>query len=325
MNVLYIEDGAKDAELTRKHFMRDASNVNVTHVGTLEEALSYLAGGEHCDLLLTNLTLPDSTSLNIPSQGEIEEADTTLEGRKIEDQKVEMMGMLTNGVAHNLNNVLAGIAGYIELSREDLSDDSPVQEHLKMVGRAIQSGSELCRQILAYSGNDSVHSGRFDLNDLLHENSRLIRISLKQGTGLSLELADELPAVTGDKEQLKLVLLNLVLNAAGAICEDQGFITIRTGLMAADRDFLMKAKSAPGMPLGESVFLEVQDSGPVIPADELAEILAPSRAPKRPDRGLGLAAVHDAVIASGGALAVTSESGRGSTFRVVLPLADQPE
>jgi signal transduction histidine kinase len=237
-------------------------------------------------------------------------------------QKMEMLGTMTGSVAHNFNNTLAGIKSCNELNREDLPEDSPVQENLNLIDQAIEHGAELCRQILAYTGRVSIQVERFDLNQLLQGNSRLIDISRGHGIKISLELAEDLPAVNGDVEQLSQVLLSLLLNAVETIGGDAGTIAVSTGVMAVGDDDIVHAKPIGDIQAGLYTYLEVSDSGPGMPEEAMDTIFDPFHSAQISGRSPRLAAVPGLVRSHGGALLVTSEVDHGSTFRVLIPVAD---
>jgi signal transduction histidine kinase len=180
----------------------------------------------------------------------------------------------------------------------------------------------LCRQILAYTGRVSIQVERFDLNQLLQGNSRLIDISRGHGIKISLELAEDLPAVNGDVEQLSQVLLSLLLNAVETIGGDAGTIAVSTGVMAVGDDDIVHAKPIGDIQAGLYTYLEVSDSGPGMPEEAMDTIFDPFHSAQISGRSPRLAAVPGLVRSHGGALLVTSEVDHGSTFRVLIPVAD---
>jgi CheY-like chemotaxis protein len=160
-----------------------------------------------------------------------------------------------------------------------------------------------------------------DLSRLVENGRQLLQVSVSKGVLLRWHLAPGLPSVRADATQLRQILMNLVINASEAIGERSGFVNITTGLMRADRAALNTAILGPDLPEGDYVYLEVADNGCGMDAATLARIFDPFFTTKFLGRGLGLAAVLGIVRSHRGALQVTSEPGRGSTFRLLLPCA----
>lgn len=251
---------------------------------------------------------------------QIEAEKAIMQKSMVESQKLEVLGTLSGGIAHNFNNMLAGIMGCNDLARQDLPEDSPVLEHLNLIDLAAQRGAQLCRQMLAYTGRHPMQVERFELNLLLHNNSMLLDVSTGPRVRVVLELGERLPEIDGDLEQLNQVVLNLVLNAAEALGDGAGRITVRTGVAAVDQAALNRAVTTPGMLPGDYAFLEVADNGPGITPEVMERLFNPFFSTKSLGRGLGLFAVLGIVRAHHGAVQVQSEPGQGATFRVLLPV-----
>ena len=243
--------------------------------------------------------------------------------KKLQDsQKLESLGILAGGIAHDFNNLLTGVLGNASLARLDLPPDSPAQSYLTQIEAAATRAADLCKQMLAYSGKGRFVVRNIDINALIEDTTRLLEVSISKRAVLKFHLADGLPAVPGDATQLRQVIMNLVINASEAIGDKSGFISITSGLTRADRTYLAGAHFAPDLPEGDYVHLEVADNGGGMSPDVQARIFDPFFTTKFTGRGLGLAAVLGIVRGHKGALKVFSESGWGTTFKILLPCAE---
>lgn len=256
-----------------------------------------------------------AVSFDVTEQRRTEEALAQME-------KMESLGVLAGGVAHDFNNLLVAILGNVSLARAELPADSPVQEILNEIHAAGQRAAELARQMLAYAGKAKFVVGDVDLSQAVTDIAALLESSVRRNATLRLDLHPGLPAVRGDATQLRQVVMNLVLNAADAIGDGHGLITVRTGVMHVDRGFLRDAYLAPDLPEGEYVFLQVEDTGCGMDEATKARIFDPFFSTKFMGRGLGLAAVLGIVRGHHGAIHVQSAPNRGSTFTVIFPPAE---
>ena len=171
--------------------------------------------------------------------------------------------------------------------------------------------------MLAYSGRPSDSRMPLDLSRLVADMLDLLRVSVSEKCALAPDLEVNLPAVEGDSSQIRQVILNLVTNAAEAMEEGGGSVTVRTGTVnAAD---LVCSFGATDLPAGNCVFVEVSDQGDGMSTETRARIFEPFFTTKLSGRGLGLASVLGIVRAHGGAITITSELGVGSSFRILLP------
>jgi CheY-like chemotaxis protein len=173
--------------------------------------------------------------------------------------------------------------------------------------------------MLAYSGKGRFLIQRLDLGKLVEETAQMLKISISKKATLRFHLEEGLPHVEVDSTQIHQVVMNLVINASEAIGDRTGVITISTGLARVDRDSFHGTLTAPDLPEGNYVFLEVADDGCGMDPETKGRIFDPFFTTKFTGRGLGLAAVLGIVRGHKGALKVTSEVGRGSTFRILFP------
>jgi two-component system CheB/CheR fusion protein len=245
--------------------------------------------------------------------------------RKMQDaQKLESLGLLAGGLAHDFNNILTSILGHADLAALDARPGSDLRRHLDRIEESVRRASDLCGQMLAYSGRGRFVIKPIDLNALVGDASRLVELAVGKRAVVRLELARTAPVVRGDATQLRQVLMNLLLNAAEAMGESGGAITLSTGLMAVDRSYLAGTVLSPALPEGDYAYLEVADDGEGMDAETLGQIFDPFFTTKFAGRGLGLAAVLGIVRGHGGALKIESKPGEGSVFRLLLPRSEVP-
>jgi len=209
--------------------------------------------------------------------------------------------------------------GNVSMAQFDLPPDSPVSAELEQVRASALRAAELCKQLLAYSGKGQFTSAVVDLSALVEETAQLLQVSISKRCSVKFQLERGLPAVEVDPVQIRQIVMNLVINASDAIGEETGRIRLATGLAAVGPDPATDAAPAGELPPGNYVYLEVADNGCGMTPEVKARIFEPFFSTKFAGRGLGLAAVLGIVRGHRGALTVTSEPGRGSTFRLFLP------
>lgn len=250
-----------------------------------------------------------------------EEQQLLLERRLQEAQKLESLAVLAGGVAHDFNNLLTGILGNAALAKEGLSPAEGIHYHLQQIEVASLRAAELCKQMLAYSGKGRFVVESLGLNSVIEDTIQVLKPSISGRVALKLDLTPRLPAVKADASQMRQLVMNLVLNAAEAIGDKSGLISIATGVLYASRSYFQQTAFAPDLPEGEYVFFEVSDTGVGMNRDTQKRIFDPFFSTKFVGRGLGLPAVLGIVRGHKGAIHVYSEEGRGSTFKVLLPCA----
>ena len=244
-----------------------------------------------------------------------------LEQRMQESQKLESLGVLAGGIAHDFNNLLMVIVGNLSLLERELDEGHPSLAHVEQMEEAAQRATDLCRQLLAYAGKGRFVVQRASVNRLIEETTQLLQVSISKRVALHFHFDQNLPAVVVDATQIRQVLMNLVMNASDAIGDRDGAISIDTGVLHADRAYLETMFLAPDIPPGDYVYLEVSDTGCGMSAETQARMFEPFFTTKFTGRGLGLAAVLGIVRGHRGALKVHSELGRGSSFKLLLPVA----
>ncbi len=248
-----------------------------------------------------------------------EEERLTLERKMLEAQKLESLGVLAGGIAHDFNNLLVAIMGNAGLADLEVASNSPVRQYLSEIQTASQRAADLARQMLAYSGRGRFVVQSMDLTKVVEEMAHLLGVSLPKKARLVLNLARNLPPIEADATQIRQIVMNLVINSGEAVGDDEGVITISTGVIDATPEYLASGIHAPELPGGRYVYLEVADSGCGMDEATLKRIFDPFFTTKFTGRGLGLAAVLGIVRGHSGSMLVASQPGSGSTFRLLLP------
>jgi two-component system cell cycle sensor histidine kinase/response regulator CckA len=234
--------------------------------------------------------------------------------------KDESLSVLAGGVAHDFNNLLVAMLGHSSLALAKLPPESPARASIEKIVQAAERAADLTRQMLAYSGKGHFEVRPLDLNRLIGENLHLFAAGLPKLVHLVPQLEDDIPRVKADIGQIQQVVMNLVLNAAEAIGDQGGQVTVRTGVQTLSEDdgHYSHLTRVPLQP-GTYALLEVQDDGRGMDALTLARIFDPFFTTKFTGRGLGLAAVLGIVRGHGGGISVASEPGRGTTFKLLFP------
>ena len=249
-------------------------------------------------------------------------AESALQERLHQAQKMESVGRLAAGVAHDFNNLLGVILGYGELVRDGLPSDDPLREDVAHILEAAERAAASTRQLLALGRKQPRRVRSLDLSTVVSESSKILSRLAGETIELEIRLHPALGGVRADAGQIEQVLLNLVLNARDALPEG-GRITIET----RNEELAADGTSPHGeIPPGSYVLLTVTDTGPGMDAATRAKIFEPFFTTKETGKGtgLGLAVAHGIVHQSGGEIEVDSEVGVGTAFKVYLPRFDDP-
>lgn len=244
-----------------------------------------------------------------------------LEEKFRRSQKMEAIGRLAGGVAHDFNNLLTVIlcSGEILAMHDGLPGD--LAPHVKAIQQAAQRGSDLTKQLLAFSRRQVLAPQKIDLNTVLQKSSFLLKRLVGQNVELHLTPSETLPLIKADPGQLEQVLLNLVINARDAVPTSGGRIDVAIAFLP---DYAWEEKLMNPHPQPGAVVLQVTDNGPGIPLEIQSRIFEPFFTTKSSGKGtgLGLAVVHGIVEQSGGRIAVESTPGQGTKMEVHFPIVD---
>ena len=244
-----------------------------------------------------------------------------LEAQLLHAQKLEAVGRLAGGVAHDFSNLIGAILGYAQLVERTLAADDPRRSDLAEIRRAGQRAAALIQQLLTIARRQESQPQLVDLNALLLNLGRLVTRVLGSDVELEWDLAPVLPAVRLDPGQFEQVILNLAINARDAMPEG-GALTVRTSVVHVDNGHVARHAGAR---LGPHVVVTVTDSGIGMTREVLERAFEPFFTTKEPDKGtgLGLSICYGIVRQAEGSMWAYSEPGRGTTFHLHFPAVDQ--
>jgi PAS domain S-box-containing protein len=260
-------------------------------------------------------TLTDTTERHIA-----DERRATLEAQMQKAQRLESLGVLASGVAHDFNNILAAILGHAELAAARIGPGGAARPHIEQIERAAERAADLCRQMMVHAGCKAGAAVPVELNELVAECVHLLRASISKKVSLVVREAPGGLAVRGDPSRLRQVVMNLVVNAGEAIGAGEGSIRVTLDAREHDRATLDATDLGRDLCPGRYAVVEVADTGAGMGPAVLARIFEPFYSTKADGRGLGLATVRGIVKAHRGAIGVQSAPGAGTTFEVLLPL-----
>ena len=253
-----------------------------------------------------------------------EKERAALREQLLQSQKMELVGKLAGGVAHDFNNILMVQKGYCELMAADLPADSPSADSLAQIEACTERAAALTRQLLAFSRKQTLQPKILDLNLLAEGLAEMLRRVVGEDLDVVIELAPTAAMVEADPGQIEQALVNLAANARDAMPQG-GTLTIRISTGDASSGF---CRDHPNIAPGRHVSLVVSDTGCGMDSDTKEKIFDPFFTTKAEGRGtgLGLSMVQGIVIQSGGDIWVSSEPGEGATFTICLPCAEgEPE
>lgn len=259
--------------------------------------------------------------------GIVVNARDVTERRKLEEQlmraqRMEAIGTLSGGVAHDFNNILTVILGHTQVLLQASRSSTSEYEHLKSIDEASRRASALTRQLLAFSRKQVLQPKVFNLNSLIVDLDKMLRRLISEDIELQTVTDPQLGTTRADPGQIEQVVMNLVVNARDAT-KSGGRITIETTNVTLDENYV---REHAGARPGPHVMLAVSDTGEGISPEVLPHIFEPFFTTKEVGKGtgLGLSTVYGIVKQSGGNVGVYSHPGRGTTFKVYLPRLDEP-
>jgi PAS domain S-box-containing protein len=255
--------------------------------------------------------------LDITESRRGEEERASLQAQLHQAQKMESIGRLAGGVAHDFNNMLAVILGYAELIKRRLPADSRVAEDAAEIANAATRARDVTRQLLAFSRKQIIDPRPVDVNELVRETHKALARLIGEDIVLTFAPAADLWTVELDPTQVDSILMNLVVNARDALPRG-GSLTVATANVRVDED---PGRGSPKPSRGEYVVLRVTDDGVGMNAETRSHAFEPFFTTKGPGlgTGLGLATVYGIVAQNGGFIELDSEEGRGTTLRLYFP------
>ena len=243
-----------------------------------------------------------------------------LEAQFIEVQKMEVVGQLAAGVAHDFNNILGVIIGYGDLITTDLAPDSPLLKFTEEIRHASERAAGLTRQLLVFSRKQTVQPVVLDLNDVVKDLDKLLLRLIDENIEMKIVSGKQTGHVKADSGYIGQVLMNLVVNARDAM-PDGGKLTIATNNVTLDQTY---TTTHTGVIPGDYVMLSVSDTGTGITDEVKARLFEAffTTKPQGKGTGLGLSTCQTIVQQSGGYIEVYSEIGQGTTFQIYFPRVD---
>ena len=240
-----------------------------------------------------------------------------LQGQLHQVQKMESVGRLAGGVAHDFNNMLGVILGYTELALLQVDENHDLYSNLKEIQTAAQRSADITKQLLAFARKQTISPRQLDLNDTVESILKMLSRLIGEDINLVWKPASRIWPVTMDPSQIDQILANLCVNARDAIA-GVGRIIIETGIKTFDEEY---CDEHPGFIPGDFVLLAVSDNGCGMDKDTLDNLFEPFYTTKEVGKGtgLGMATVYGIVKQNNGFINVYSEPGRGSTFKIYLP------
>jgi PAS domain S-box-containing protein len=233
-------------------------------------------------------------------------------------QKMEAVGQLTGGLAHDFNNILTVIMGNLALVENALVGDEKTRQRLFEATEAASKGSELTKQLLSFSSQQAAEPKEVNVNDLISRTSSLLAQTLGETVELKLVLSPQSATVLVDPAQLETSLMNLAINARDAM-QDGGKLVIETQVLDLDQEYVSRNPDAQA---GQHVMIALTDTGAGIAKELLDKVVQPffSTKPEGKGSGLGLSMVYGFATQSSGHIRIYSEEGRGTSVKIYLPV-----
>jgi PAS domain S-box-containing protein len=258
---------------------------------------------------------------NITERKRTEEALRRSEEELRKAQRMEAIGRLAGGVAHDFNNMLTAIIGTAELAMLELHRDHPVRKDLKEIKQTADRAANLTRQLLAFARQQIIAPGILNLNDLVMNLDKMLRRLIGEDIELVIMPSPDIGLIKVDSGQIEQVIVNLAVNARDAMPEG-GRLVLQTSNVAIAEEY---ARQHPELAPGEYVTLTVQDTGLGMTEEVKARLFEPFFTTKEVGKGtgLGLATCYGIIKQNGGHIEVDSEVAKGSTFRIYLPRLEE--
>jgi len=248
------------------------------------------------------------------------------EKRKLQEQlfqaqKMESIGRLTGSIAHDFNNILSVISGSNQLIQMITKDNPQIQRHTENISRGVDRAKDFIKKLLVFTKSQPIEFKVYDINELIKEEIKILKSTLREDISLEFEPYDKALPVSLDRTQFTQVLLNLTVNSIDAM-PNGGMINVVVEHKKFDTDAL---KVYPFAKEGDYACISFTDTGTGIPKDIIDKIFDPFFTTKPEGTGLGLATVYSIVHQHKGFINVYSEEGKGTTFRIYLPLTEKSE
>jgi len=257
------------------------------------------------------------TIQDITERKHAEQEKQALEHQLLHAQKLESLGVLAGGIAHDFNNILAIIVGHCSLAQ---MDGPNAAQHFPEIEKAAERAAGLCRQMLAYAGKEKSVQKEVNVGEQIREMAAMLSATTSKNVTLRQHLAADLPPIMADPSQIRQVLMNLFINASEAIGQAQGEVNVTLAKRSLGAGEQVKDHLGNAIPSGSYLCLEVADNGCGMDEEVRRRVFEPFYTTKFTGRGLGMSAVLGIITAHRGGLQFFSEPGKGTTFRIYLPI-----
>ena len=238
--------------------------------------------------------------------------------------KLQAIGTLAGGIAHDFNNILFPIVGYTELTMDDIPKDSQARQNLEEILKATNRAKELVQQILTFSRQDCQERKPLQVQYLIKEALKLLRATIPSSIEIECDIDDTCGPIRGNPTQIHQIIMNLCTNAYHAMQESGGKLEVSLKEIYISYE---QSLDRVGMKIGKHIELMVKDSGQGMEPQVMERIFEPYYTTKEQGKGtgLGLSVIHGIIKNHGGDIAVSSQPGKGATFKVYLPIIDDIE
>ncbi|WP_319407237.1 response regulator [uncultured Desulfosarcina sp.] len=235
-------------------------------------------------------------------------------------KKMESLGTMAGSIAHNFNNLLMVVLGNLELAQEDLPEASAAARNIQRAAHASQRAADLSGMMLTYVGQLKKESIPVDLSQMVNTVLKNLDESKMANVTLDMDLADPMPLVAADADQMRQMIAGFITNAIEALGNEKGRVRISTGSMHCDKDYLSTTYLKGELSEGIYAYVEVADTGQGMDAETLGKVFDPFFSTKFTGRGLGMAAVMGIIRSHNGAVKVSSVKNEGSVFTALFPI-----
>ena len=318
---IVAEDRAGHRESLERSALTLGAWAHEYRIGMPDGAVKWVRGWARPQRQDDGTTLWNGILVDVTERHRAEAERAALEAQARETQKMEALGTLAGGVAHDFNNALATILGNVALARNDVGAGHAALVSLEEIGKASRRAKDLVQQILAFGRRQKLERKATSLTLVVVESARLVRATLPARVSLSVDCDPKSPAVLADAAQVTQILLNLCSNALQA-AQDQD----RPGLVGISLHAHTQCEQRGDLPAGRYACLTVTDNGEGMDNATRERIFEPFYTTRSAGKGtgLGLSVVHGIVRAHEALLEVTSAAGEGSEFRVYFPAVETP-
>lgn len=265
------------------------------------------------------------THLDITERKQEEEERLKLEARVQQAQKFESLSIMAGSIAHQFNNLLMVVLGNLELVLFSLSSDSSARENIEAAEDAARRAAKLSSLMLTYVGQTEMNIQVIDISEIVTEMIGMLDLAHSKKAVLRFEPALKPALFRGDASQVRQVVMNLVTNAAEAVGDSEGTISLSTGTMYCECSSFQPPFQEEDLPEGDYVYFQVTDTGCGMNRETLNRVFDPFFTTKFQGRGLGMAVVLGIVRAHKGAIHLDSQPGKGTTVRVLFRALESAE